>query len=102
MSLWRFNEVRTAIHCVDLYERTIDRHSAGVTLHAEHYPSYFQSLATSEAIVADDAYADPRTCEFAGSYLTSSEITAMLDIPIHVYGRLDGVLCHEQVGPAVP
>ena len=102
VSLWRFNENRTAIHCIDLYERTIDRHSVGVTLHAEQYPGYFQALATSEAIVADDAYADPRTCEFASGYLTSFEITAMLDTPIHVYGRLDGVLCHEQVGPAVP
>ncbi len=102
VSLWRFNEVRTAIHCVDLYERTMDRHSAGVTLHASHYPLYFQALATSEAIVVDDAYADPRTCEFASGYLTPFEITAMLDIPIHVYGRLDGVLCHEQVGKAVP
>ncbi|MGH2708617.1 MAG: GAF domain-containing protein, partial [Actinomycetota bacterium] len=102
VSLWRFDEARTAIHCVDLYERTIDRHSAGVTLHAEHYPGYFQALATSEAIVADDAYADPRTCEFASSYLTPFEITAMLDIPIHVHGRLDGVLCHEQVGRALP
>ncbi len=102
VSLWRFNEVRTAIHCVDLYERTIDRHSAGVTLHAERYPGYFKALATSEAIVADDACADPRTCEFASNYLASFGITAMLDIPIHVHGRLDGVLCHEQVGRAVP
>jgi len=102
VSLWRFNEIQRAIHCVDLYERTMNRHSAGVTLHAEHYPRYFQALATSEAIVADDAYADPRTREFANGYLTSFEITAMLDMPIHVYGRLDGVLCHEQVGRAVP
>ena len=26
----------------------------------------------------------------------------LLDIPVHLHGRLEGVLCHEQVGPPVP
>ena len=26
----------------------------------------------------------------------------MMDIPVHVHGRLEGVLCHEQVGPPMP
>ena len=25
----------------------------------------------------------------------------MLDVPIHLYGRLEGALCHEHVGPAI-
>jgi GAF domain-containing protein len=25
----------------------------------------------------------------------------MLDVPIHLYGQLEGVFCHEHVGPAI-
>jgi hypothetical protein len=55
----------------------------------------------SEAIVAD-AHADPRTREFSKSYLTPLGVTAMLDIPVHLHGCIDGVPCFEQVGPPMP
>jgi len=99
VSFWRYSEDRAAIRCIDLYERGPDRHSAGAELLGVLYPAYFQALATSEAIVADDAHGDPRTCEFSATYLTPLGITAMMDIPVHVHGRLEGVLCHEQAGP---
>ncbi|MGH8532085.1 MAG: putative bifunctional diguanylate cyclase/phosphodiesterase [Gammaproteobacteria bacterium] len=102
VSLWRYSEDRTAIRCVDLYERGPDRHSAGAELQAVLYPAYFHALATSEAIVADDAHSDPRTCEFSATYLTPLGITAMMDVPVHVHGRLEGVLCHERTGSPVP
>ncbi|CAB3790016.1 ATP-binding protein [Pararobbsia alpina] len=102
VSLWRYTETRSAIRCLDLFECGLNRHSVGAELEAELYPAYFQALATSEAIVADEASTDPRTQEFTGSYLTPLGVTAMLDIPIHLHGRVDGVLCLEQVGPALP
>ncbi|HEY4353620.1 MAG TPA: ATP-binding protein [Paraburkholderia sp.] len=98
-SLWRYDCARTAIHCLDLYECGANRHSEGAQLRAESYPAYFAALASSEAIVADDAHRDPRTCEFSESYLTPLGVTAMLDIPIRVQGNVDGVLCFEQIGP---
>ena len=102
VSLWRYSEDRTAIRCVDLYQLEPDRHSAGAELQAVLYPAYFHALAQSEAIVADDANGDPRTCEFSATYLTPLGITAMMDIPVHVHGRLEGVLCHERTGSPVP
>ena len=102
VSLWRYTKARSAIHCLDLYEASVDRHSAGAQLQAELFPAYFQALATSDAIVADDAHADPRTREFSTSYLTPLGVTAMLDTPVYLNGRIDGVLCHEQVGPPTP
>jgi PAS domain S-box-containing protein len=101
VSIWRYSESRSAICCIDLYERSLDRHSCGGELEARLYPAYFAALATSEAIVADDAQTDPRTREFSSAYLTPLDITAMLDFPVHLHGRLRGVLCHEQVGPPV-
>ncbi len=101
VSLWRYTEARTAIRCIDLYERGQERHSAGTEIDAEHHPAYFEALATSEAIVVDDAHTDLRTCELSSVYLAPFGITAMMDMPIHLFGRLEGVLCHEQVGPPV-
>lgn len=101
VSLWRYTETRSAIRCEDLYERGPDRHSRGAELLAEHFPAYFQALSQSESIVADDAHTDPRTREFSQSYLGPLGITAMMDIPIHLQGRLAGVLCHEQIGQPV-
>lgn len=102
VSLWRYTEGRTAIRCVDLYESSRRCHSAGAELEAARYPSYFEALATSEAVVVDDARSDPRTSGFLESYLVPHGITAMMDIPVFLHGRLEGVLCHEQVGPASP
>jgi PAS domain S-box-containing protein len=102
VSLWRYAQSRSAIHCIDLYESSLDRHSRGAELQAELYPAYFQALASSEAIVADDAHADPRTREFSETYLTPLGVAAMLDTPIFLHGRVDGVLCHEQVGVPMP
>ncbi|SAL75191.1 ATP-binding protein [Caballeronia telluris] len=102
VSLWRYTHTRSAIVCLDLYEASVDRHSGGAQLQAELYPAYFEALATSDAIVVDDAHSDPRTHEFSGSYLTPLGVTAMLDTPVYLNGRIDGVLCHEQVGPPTP
>jgi diguanylate cyclase (GGDEF)-like protein/PAS domain S-box-containing protein len=101
VSIWRYTAERNAIRCVDLYELSLDRHSAGIELQAALFPNYFEALATSEAIVADDARTDLRTREFLPSYLAPLGITSMMDVPLILFGRLEGVLCHEQVGTPV-
>ena len=99
ISIWHFNEDRTAIRCLNLYELGADRHSAGVELQAETYPRYFQALVQESTITADDAHHDPRTSEFSKSYLSPLGINSMLDVPIRLFGKVEGVLCHEHVGP---
>lgn len=99
VSVWLFNEARSAIHCLTLYEKQVERYSAGLELTAVDYPAYFRALEESLIIAADDALTDARTCEFATPYLTPVGITSMLDAPIRLEEGLIGVLCHEQVGP---
>ncbi|MES2561536.1 MAG: diguanylate cyclase [Pseudomonadota bacterium] len=98
VGVWRYNEARSAIHCVDLLELSSGRHSSGVTLQASQFPRYFEALSASEAICADDARTDLRTSEFRDSYLDPLGIKSMMDIPLILGGRLEGVICHEQVG----
>jgi diguanylate cyclase (GGDEF)-like protein/PAS domain S-box-containing protein len=100
-SVWRFREEGTRrIECVDLFERGPCRHSASLVIDEQVAPRYFEALAAERTISAHDACADPRTSEFNESYLRPHGITAMLDAPVFVRGRMVGVVCHEHVGPA--
>jgi len=100
-SIWILNEPQKTLELLDLYERTPNRHTTGVTLAAQDFPSYFQAITHEEhAIAAHDAHTDNRTREFSQSYLTPLGIGALLDAPIRRKGHLIGVLCHEHVGKA--
>jgi PAS domain S-box-containing protein len=98
VSMWRFEEDRVAIRCVDLYELSLDRHQAGTRLHRSNYPAYFAALEQERFIAAEDAQTDPRTAEFSRSYLVPLHIGAMLDVPLRQDDRSIGVLCVEHVG----
>ncbi len=98
VSVWLYDDSFSRIVCLDLYERSARKHSEGFTLAAAEYPGYFKALEDQLAIAADDARNDPRTSEFAQSYLELHGITSMLDAPIWVGGRMIGVICHEHVG----
>lgn len=100
VGVWRYADDRSAIHLELLYERSADRTSRGTVLRAVDFPEYFGALQTSEVIPAHDARTDPRTSCFTESYLNPLNIGAIMDAPIHVAGRLWGVVCHEHVGGA--
>ena len=98
VGVWLFDADRTALRCVDLYERGPDRHSEGLRLPVAAYPAYFDALRTSRDIVAHDACADLRTSEFADAYLKPLGIASLMDAAIRRGSELAGVVCHEHVG----
>jgi diguanylate cyclase (GGDEF)-like protein/PAS domain S-box-containing protein len=98
VAVWFFNPERTQIECENLYVHSTGKWSAGQVLHAADYPNYFRALEENRSLAADDALADPRTCEFAPNYLIPQGITSMLDAPVRLAGKLVGVLCLEHVG----
>jgi PAS domain S-box-containing protein len=100
VSVWRCNAACDAIHCMDLFELHTGQHSSGAQLTLQDYPAYFAAMAQSDIIAADDAHADPRTREFAESYLRPLGISSMLDTAIRIHGKPSGVVCHEHTGPA--
>ncbi len=97
-SVWRIVDGGAAIECVDLFERSAGRHGSGAVIRASDVPRYFDALYQERAITAHDAVTDPRTSDFRDSYLLPNQITAMLDAPVFVRGRMVGVVCHEHVG----
>ena len=98
-SIWLYNQDRSAIRCLDLFESDTGRHSKGLELAAADYPAYFQALGERRNIAADGARSDSRTAELADGYLVPLGITSVLDSGIWVRGEMDGVVCHEHVGP---
>lgn len=96
-SVWLFGEGQAELRCLDLYERSAERHSTVPTLRRERYPTYFEACASSRVISAPDAETDPLTSEFAADYLRPQAIRSMLDTPIHYQGQIAGVLCIESV-----
>lgn len=99
-SIWLYDQNRSLIRCIDLFERAENRHSSGLELSAKDCPVYFAALETERVVAAHDAHRDARTREFSASYLTPLQIGSMLDAPIRLGGRMLGVVCHEHVGPA--
>lgn len=99
VGIWRFSENHAGIECLDMYEATPDRHSAGSTLAASNHPAYFNAVQTMELIAADDAVNDPITREFAESYLLPLGISSMMDVPVRMGNRVDHSLCCEHIGP---
>ncbi|MCT7981398.1 PAS domain S-box protein [Laspinema olomoucense] len=98
-SIWLYREDRKAIHCIELYERSPQKHSAGLELNAIDYPVYFQTIEQERILAADQAQEDPTTREFTDGYLIPLGITSMLDAPIRVGGQMVGVICLEHIGP---
>ncbi|WP_375338941.1 adenylate/guanylate cyclase domain-containing protein [Ancylothrix sp. D3o] len=99
-SIWHYNEDRNGLNCINLYQKSLNKHSSGSQLFAADFPAYFQAMEADRAIAANYARTDPRTKEFCESYLIPCGITSMLDVPIRVAGRTVGVVCLEQVGKA--
>ncbi len=97
-SVWRFTDSNTAIECLHLYERDLDRHSADGAISMTECPAYVAALRQGRILAAEDARHDPRTCELA-PYLAPLGVTSMLDAPVRLGDAVVGIVCHEHTGP---
>src|SRR5688572_3653475 len=96
VSIWLLNEQKE-LHCVDLYERSLDMHSQGMFFNAADYPNYFRALENDRAVDAANALTDHRTAKFAAPYLIPHTIKSVLNAAVRVEGRTIGVVCHGHV-----
>ncbi len=97
-SVWRFNDTYTTLECLDLYQRSLNQHTAGTQITAANFPIYFSALEEEVTLTADNVHTDPRTQEFVNSYSTTTGVTSLLDTPIRSGGQTIGVVCLEQIG----
>jgi signal transduction histidine kinase/methyl-accepting chemotaxis protein len=102
VSVWLLSEAADELVCRDLYRHSEKVHEDGPRLRTADYPDYFQAIGNSRIVAANNAREDPRTHEFAKSYLVPLGITSVLDIPIRLHGTLLGAICCEHVGTPRP
>ena len=87
--------VDARIECVDQFLRGTGQHTQGAIIEERLAPTYFAALATERSMVAHDATSDPRTREFTDGYLRTHRITAMVDTPVFVRGKMVALVCLE-------
>lgn len=97
VNVWLFNKDETELHCVDLFEATAGRHSAGMVLRESEIGNEFHALKNARYVAADDPLTDPRTAGYVQDYLKPLRITSMLDAVIEISGRHLGLLRIEHV-----
>ncbi len=97
VSVWLFNNKEDELRCIDLFERSQDRHSRDLVLKRHEYVNEFEALSTENFIDANDPLTDPRTAGYVEGYLKPNRITSMLDAVIRVSGKNLGVICFEHV-----
>jgi signal transduction histidine kinase/HAMP domain-containing protein len=98
VSVWIYNGDRTKLQCVNLYERSKQRFSAGAELKRKDYPIYFKALATSCTMIVTDTRNDLRVKELWTNLLEPENIVSLINAPIWVGGEVVGMVFHEQVG----
>jgi signal transduction histidine kinase len=97
VGVWLYNEDRSKIECIDLYDICTKEHTFGMSLLKANYPAYFQALEEEYSIIVSDAKNDIRTQQLSQSN-SFLGITSLLHVPIWLGERLVGVVCHEHVG----
>jgi signal transduction histidine kinase len=99
VSIWTVSAEGSAIECQALYKYSEQSISfAPILLEKSNYPNYFNFFMTGKILTAEDANTDSSTREFSEGYLRPLGISSMMDVPIRISGKLEGVICFEHVG----
>ncbi|MDP2388497.1 MAG: PAS domain S-box protein [Bacteroidota bacterium] len=98
VSIWLYDKDRESVSSDLIYSLKDNTFLLGLTLKKTDFPNYFKALELDREIIADDALTNPCTSEFSEAYLKPLGITSMLDVPIRVYDKIIGVVCHEHIG----
>ncbi|MFN6486195.1 MULTISPECIES: ATP-binding protein [unclassified Nostoc] len=104
VGVWLFNNdaydglrQRTKLKCISLYERSKQKHSAGLERNFLNYLSYFKTLAALSTIVVTDTRTDSRVQELWDEFLEPNNIVSLIDSSVWVGGEMVGTVLYEQI-----
>ena len=97
VGVWTYARSRSALVCLELFERTSGQHSEGQELARQGHESYLAALEASEVIAITSVHSDSRTAGLYASDLTSTGVGALLNTPIRARDGKMGVLCCEHL-----
>jgi PAS domain S-box-containing protein len=97
-SVWIFTQGRSRMRCIDLFEHSASRHSAGQDMAVASLPRYVSGLEKSRCVAATNALADPGTSELAEAHLRPQKVVSLLHAPVRIGGIIAGVVGFESLG----
>jgi GAF domain-containing protein len=97
-SVWVYAPDYKSLFCLDSFESASVRHGRGDEIEAERAPRYFESLKAGGRLSLTDAREEPRLAELVAEGHVPPGIASRLEVPIHLVGRLAGVLWSERAG----
>lgn len=104
VSYWEVGADYGKIVCRKLYLNStgcLDDSNAGKEITRHDVPKYFEYITKEHAfILADDIETHSATAEFTDIYARPLNIKSLLDVPVWHNGKLQGIVCSEQVGEA--
>ncbi|PZO36485.1 MAG: hypothetical protein DCF19_21485 [Pseudanabaena frigida] len=95
VSIWLFNKNKTVLHCLDLYQKTLNSHTEADILTAEKYPSFFNALLENRTVSAEDLQEESIFKELLPSYCLPLGIVSILLSRFDVGGEIMGILAFE-------
>ena len=97
-SVWVYAPDYKSLFCLDLFERSTSRHLRGAEIAEAQAPAYFETLRAGGRLATADARDDGRLAELVRDGLIPPGISSRLEAPVHLVGRLAGVLWCERAG----
>ncbi|MEH1821837.1 MAG: ATP-binding protein [Nostoc sp.] len=97
VSVWLFNDERTKLQCINLYERSNQKHSAGLERNLADYLIYYKAVVALSTIVITDTRTDLRVQELWDKLLEPNNIVSLIDTSIWVGGKIVGTVLYEQI-----
>jgi PAS domain S-box-containing protein len=93
VSYWKYFPEK--IICENLFIANQDTFQKGSVLYKTSNPKYFKAIESENQVIAVDVYKTKETKEFWKEYFHENNIVSMLDTPIYLNGKLNGILCIE-------
>lgn len=101
VSLWRFNDDKSAIICVGQLKEGSFSEPENFILQSRDYPEYFDAMLNQQSIMASDARNHPQTQCFGKDYFAKENVYSILDYVFQNDFAPFGIICCESVGKQV-
>lgn len=100
VNLWLFDDEERCMECIGNFDRADCTFSKGEKLYMAAVPNYYKRLKSDRILTIDDILTSRIAQEIKEIYCLPNDIGAMMDIPLRMEGKLEGVMCLEHIGGA--
>jgi PAS domain S-box-containing protein len=98
VSIWTYNHDRSALGCIELFNRRGAVHASGAELKRVDREAFFNAADSSDVIAVQDVGRDERTKSMVSDYFGPAGAMALVAAPLHSGETASGLLMCEHCG----